>query len=356
MILGSGPNRIGQGIEFDYCCVHAAMTVREMGRDAVMVNCNPETVSTDYDTSDRLYFEPLTVEDVMEVIDAEQPEGVIVQFGGQTPLRIAASLQGRRRAAARHAGRVDRPGRGSRALRRPARGARASWRRRTRSPTTPPEAIEAAARVGFPLLVRPSYVLGGRAMELCYSEEDLESYLDRLNAGASEEAVARMYPLLLDRFLENAIELDVDALADGEDAYVAGIMQHVEEAGVHSGDSACVLPPLSLGEEMLEEVRRQTRELALRLGVIGLLNVQFALVENDRLYVIEANPRASRTVPFVSKAIGVPLAKVACRLILGERLRDRSCPGRSGTPRERQGGGAALPAAARRRRAARARR
>jgi carbamoyl-phosphate synthase large subunit len=325
VILGSGPNRIGQGIEFDYCCVHAAMTVRDLGRDAVMVNCNPETVSTDYDTSDRLYFEPLTVEDVLEVIEVERPEGVIVQFGGQTPLRIAADLK---------AAGVTLLGTPVEAI------DLAEDRERFGSLLAdlgirhPPyhiahdeeEALAAAGQVGFPLLVRPSYVLGGRAMEICYSEEDLAGYVQRLRDAAGREVGKRLYPLLLDRFLENAIELDVDALADGEDVYVAGIMQHVEEAGVHSGDSACVLPPLSLGEEMLEQVRRQTRELALRLGVIGLINVQFALVDNDRLHVIEANPRASRTVPFVSKAIGVPLAKVACRLILGERLRDQRLP------------------------------
>jgi carbamoyl-phosphate synthase large subunit len=323
VILGSGPNRIGQGIEFDYCCVHAAMTVRESGRDAVMVNCNPETVSTDYDTSDRLYFEPLTVEDVLEVVEIEQPQGVIVQFGGQTPLRIAQPLidagvkllgtpvdsidlaedRGRFGAVLDELG-ISAPPYGV--------------------ADTADQARAIAGDVGFPLLVRPSYVLGGRAMELCYSQDDLEAYLAKVEAG--DQIADRMYPLLLDRFLENAIELDVDALCDGKQAYVAGIMQHVEEAGVHSGDSACVLPPLSLGDEMLDRVRDQTRELALRLGVIGLLNVQFGLVDNDQLYVIEANPRASRTVPFVSKAIGVPLAKVACRLILGERLADQELP------------------------------
>jgi carbamoyl-phosphate synthase large subunit len=325
VILGSGPNRIGQGIEFDYCCVHAAMTVRELGRDAVMINCNPETVSTDYDTSDRLYFEPLTVEDVLEVIDVERPEGAIVQFGGQTPLRIAGDLKAA----------------GVRLLGTPVESIDlAEDRERFGSLLAklgiahPPyeiardeaEAIEAGRRLGFPLLVRPSYVLGGRAMELCYGEADLAAYVERLGSGKSAELARRMYPLLIDRFLENAIEIDVDALADGEDVYVAGIMQHVEEAGVHSGDSACVLPPLSLGGEMLEEIRTQTSALALELGVVGLLNVQFAVVENKRLRVIEANPRASRTVPFVSKAIGVPLAKVACRLILGERLRDQELP------------------------------
>ncbi len=322
VILGSGPNRIGQGIEFDYCCVHAAMTVREMGRDAVMVNCNPETVSTDYDTSDRLYFEPLTVEDVLEVIDVERPEGVIAQFGGQTPLRIAAELK--------EAG-VKLLGTPVEAIDLAEDRERFGDLLRRLGIAHPPygiahddiEAIEVGRKLGFPLLVRPSYVLGGRAMELCYSEAELAGYVERLGNG---EVAKRMYPLLIDRFLENAIELDVDALADGEDVYVAGIMQHVEEAGVHSGDSACVLPPLSLGGEMLDEIRRQTTALALELGVVGLLNVQFAVVDNKRLRVIEANPRASRTVPFVSKAIGVPLAKVACRLILGERVRDQELP------------------------------
>jgi carbamoyl-phosphate synthase large subunit len=326
VILGSGPNRIGQGIEFDYCCVHAAMTVRETGRDAVMINCNPETVSTDYDTSTRLYFEPLTLEDVLEVIDVEQPEGVIVQFGGQTPLRIAAGLE--------EAG-VPLLGTPVEAIDLAEDRERFGGLLAKLGLQAPPygiahdasEAIGVAREIGFPLLVRPSYVLGGRAMELCYTEEDLERYLERVEAEVAE----RMYPLLLDRFLENAIELDVDALADGQDVYVAGIMQHVEEAGVHSGDSACVLPPLSLGEDMQEEVRRQTRAIALGLGVIGLMNVQFGLVDNDRLYVIEANPRASRTVPFVSKAIGVPLAKVACRLVLGETLASQDLP------RERNG-------------------
>jgi carbamoyl-phosphate synthase large subunit len=328
VILGSGPNRIGQGIEFDYCCVHAAMTVREMGRDAVMINCNPETVSTDYDTSDRLYFEPLTVEDVLEVIDVEQPEGVIVQFGGQTPLRIAEDLK--------ESG-VKLLGTPVEAIDLAEDRERFGELLRKLGIAHPPygiardetEAIEVGRQLGFPLLVRPSYVLGGRAMELCYSEGDLAAYVERLGNGATSEVASRMYPLLIDRFLENAIEIDVDALADGEDVYVAGIMQHVEEAGVHSGDSACVLPPLSLGGEMLEEIRRQTAALALELGVVGLLNVQFGVVENKRLRVIEANPRASRTVPFVSKAIGVPLAKVACRLILGQRLRDQDLPQQS---------------------------
>jgi len=318
VILGAGPNRIGQGIEFDYCCVHAAMTARELGRDAVMINCNPETVSTDYDTSDRLYFEPLTAEDVLAVCAQEEPEGVIVQFGGQTPLKLARTLEeagvpllgtpvdaidlaedrGRFGALLRRLG-VEHPPYGT-AL-------------------SAEEAEVIAAEVGFPLLVRPSYVLGGRAMEICYSIEDLAAYL-KANVKADQE-----HPLLLDRFLENAIEVDVDALADGEQVYVAGIMQHVEEAGVHSGDSACVIPPLSLGEEMLEQIRATSERIALELGVIGLINIQYG-VAGGKLYVIEANPRASRTVPFVSKAIGLPLAKLACRLMLGERIADQELP------------------------------
>ena len=318
VILGAGPNRIGQGIEFDYCCVHAAMTARELGRDAVMINCNPETVSTDYDTSDRLYFEPLTAEDVLAVCAQENPEGVIVQFGGQTPLKLARTLEeagvpllgtpvdaidlaedrGQFGALLRRLG-----------IKHPPYGTALSAE----------QATTVAEEVGFPLLVRPSFVLGGRAMEICYSTEDLASYLD-LHVKADQE-----HPLLLDRFLENAIEVDVDALADGEQVWVAGIMQHVEEAGVHSGDSACVIPPLSLGEEMLEEIRATTERIALELGVIGLLNIQYG-VAGGELYVIEANPRASRTVPFVSKAIGVPLAKMAARLMLGERLADQELP------------------------------
>jgi len=318
VILGAGPNRIGQGIEFDYCCVHAAMTARELGRDAVMVNCNPETVSTDYDTSDRLYFEPLTAEDVLAVCEQERPEGVIVQFGGQTPLKLARTLE---EAGVRLLGTpvdaidlAEDRGRFGELLERlgveaPPYGTAFSAE----------EAIKVAERVGFPLLVRPSYVLGGRAMEICYSTEDLEKYL-HANVKADQE-----HPLLLDRFLENAIEVDVDALGDGEEVYVAGIMQHVEEAGVHSGDSACVIPPLSLGEEMLEQIRATSERIALELGVIGLINIQYG-VAGGKLYVIEANPRASRTVPFVSKAIGVPLAKLACKLMLGEKLADQDLP------------------------------
>ena len=312
VILGSGPNRIGQGIEFDYCCVHAAMTVRESGRDAVMVNCNPETVSTDYDTSDRLYFEPLTLEDVLGVMEIERPEGVIVQFGGQTPLKLAQGL-------------VDA---GVPLLGTPVESIHLAEDRpsfggvldelQLKSPPwaaahSPDEALAAAEQVGYPLLVRPSYVLGGRAMQICYSPDGLSEYLER----AAPEGT-----IFLDRFLENAIEIDVDALCDGTDVIIGGLMQHVEEAGVHSGDSACVLPAMSLGPEMLAQVEAATRAIALRLGVIGLINIQFAVHGDDELVVIEANPRASRTVPFVSKAVGVPLAKAACRLMLGERLAD----------------------------------
>jgi carbamoyl-phosphate synthase large subunit len=318
VILGSGPNRIGQGIEFDYCCVHAAMTVRESGRDAVMVNCNPETVSTDYDTSDRLYFEPLTAADVLAVIESESPEGVIVQFGGQTPLKLAVALES---AGARLLGTpvdaidlAEDRGRFGALLRRleiahPPYGTALSA----------DEAVVIAEEVGFPLLVRPSYVLGGRAMEICYTAEGLAAYLEQ-HVKADQE-----HPLLLDRFLEDAIEVDVDALADGSEVRIGGIMQHVEEAGVHSGDSACVLPPMSLGEEMLDEILHTTERIALELGVVGLINIQYAVAAGT-LHVIEANPRASRTVPFVSKATGVPLAKVACRLMLGEALADQDLP------------------------------
>ena len=310
VILGSGPNRIGQGIEFDYCCVHAAMTVRESGRDAVMINCNPETVSTDYDTSDRLYFEPLTLEDVLGVIEVERPAGVIVQFGGQTPLRLAAGLE---------AAGVPLLGTSVDAIDVAEDRSRFGDLLGRLGYHAPPyatagsvqEALAVAPGVGFPLLVRPSYVLGGRAMEIVYEPADLEDYLRRTRPEGR---------IFLDRFLENAIEVDVDALCDGSEVWVAGIMQHVEEAGIHSGDSACVLPPHSLGERMLERIREQTCGIAQALGVVGLLNVQFAVHGADELHVIEANPRASRTVPFVSKAIGLPLAKLACRVMLGEPL------------------------------------
>jgi carbamoyl-phosphate synthase large subunit len=285
-----------------------------------MINCNPETVSTDYDTSDRLYFEPLTFEDVMAVIEVEQPEGVIVQFGGQTPLRLAQRLAdagvpllGTPVESIHMA--EDRPSFGrlldELGLRAPPYATADSRE----------EALAVADEVGYPLLVRPSYVLGGRAMEICYSRADLASYLERVNGHNGNT-------IYLDRFLENAIEVDVDALCDGEDVVIGAVMQHVEEAGVHSGDSACVIPAMSLGPEMEAQVEEATRRLALRLGVIGLVNVQFAISggADEELYVIEANPRASRTVPFVSKAVGVPLAKVACRLMLGEKLRDMELP------------------------------
>ena len=338
VILGSGPNRIGQGIEFDYCCVHAAETVRELGRDAVMINCNPETVSTDYDTSDRLYFEPLTLEDVIAVCELEgQPddssaarsgeagrraggrlEGVVVQFGGQTPLKLAAGLD---------AAGIPILGTSIDAIDLAEDRARFGALLDELGYKAPPyatacsaeEAIERAADVGFPLLVRPSYVLGGRAMEIVYSEEGLRDYLRRVGV----QPGATIY---LDHFLEDSIEVDVDALSDGEDVWIAGIMQHVEEAGIHSGDSACVLPPHALGDRMLQEIREQTVGIARALGVVGLLNVQFAIHRQDGLHVIEANPRASRTVPFVSKAIGLPLAKLACRVILGEAIADLGLP------------------------------
>ncbi|HWE14557.1 MAG TPA: carbamoyl-phosphate synthase large subunit [Solirubrobacteraceae bacterium] len=328
VILGSGPNRIGQGIEFDYCCVHAAQTVRELGRDAVMINCNPETVSTDYDTSDRLYFEPLTLEDVVAVCELEKPEGVLVQFGGQTPLKLAEGLAAAgvpilgtsidaidlAEDRARFGDLLDRLGYSAP----PYATARSAE-----------EALQRAPEVGFPLLVRPSYVLGGRAMEIVYSVEGLEDYLHRVGGGLGSNTRT----IYLDRFLENSIEVDVDALCDGGtaaegggDVWIAGIMQHVEEAGIHSGDSACVLPPHTLGGEMLDRIREQTTGIARALGVVGLLNVQFAIHGDDGLHVIEANPRASRTVPFVSKAIGQPLAKLACRIMLGERVADLDLP------------------------------
>ncbi len=299
------------------------MTVRESGRDAVMVNCNPETVSTDYDTSDRLYFEPLTLEDVLAVVEVEKPLGVIVQFGGQTPLKLAAGLA---EAGVPLLGTsveaidlAEDRGRFGALLER--LGLKAPPYATARSLA---QAEQCAQQVGFPLLVRPSYVLGGRAMEIVYSSEGLADYLRR-EAGEGGD-------IFLDRFLEDAIEVDVDALCDGVDVWIGGIMQHVEEAGVHSGDSACVLPPHSLGEEMLEQIRAATREIALAVGVVGLLNVQYAIHAGE-LYVIEANPRASRTVPFVSKAVGLPLAKLACRIMLGERIAALDLP------QDRQGTG-----------------
>jgi carbamoyl-phosphate synthase large subunit len=312
MILGGGPNRIGQGIEFDYCCVHAVFALREAGFETIMVNCNPETVSTDYDTADRLYFEPLTLEDVLEVYHREKPEGVIVQFGGQTPLRLAVPLE---RAGVPILGTqpdaIDRAEDRERfdalleslALKRPPGGVARSAA----------EAEEVAARIGYPVLVRPSYVLGGRAMEIVYDVESLRGYM-RFAVKASPE-----HPVLVDRFLADAIEVDVDAVCDGERVVVGGIMEHIEEAGIHSGDSACSLPPYSLSKDVIDEILVSTRRLALELGVKGLMNVQYA-VKNAELYVIEVNPRASRTVPFVSKAIGRPLAKIAALVMAGKSL------------------------------------
>jgi carbamoyl-phosphate synthase large subunit len=315
MILGGGPNRIGQGIEFDYCCVHAALALREDGYETIMVNCNPETVSTDYDISDRLYFEPLTFEDVMEIIGREKPMGVIVQFGGQTPLKLSRQLAA---AGAPIIGTspdsIDVAEDRERfqqllvklGLRQPAN---ATAREEER-------AIELAHEVGFPLIVRPSYVLGGRAMEVVYEEEDLRTYM-REAVKVSNES-----PVLLDRFLELAIEVDVDAICDGQDVLIGGIMEHVEQAGVHSGDSSCSLPPASLTPAILDELRDQTRRMAQALKVVGLMNVQFA-IQNGVVYVLEVNPRASRTVPFVSKATGMPLAKIAARVMAGRTLAEQ---------------------------------
>ena len=312
VILGGGPNRIGQGIEFDYCCVHAAFALKEDGCEAIMVNCNPETVSTDYDTSDKLYFEPLTLEDVLHVVHRERPAGVIVQFGGQTPLKLAVPLE---RAGVPILGTP--PDAIDRAEDRE-RFQRMSERLGLRQPDggtarTTDEAAAVAHRVGYPVLVRPSYVLGGRAMEIVYDEASLRRYV------REAVSVSARRPVLIDKFLDDATEVDVDALSDGRQVVVGGIMEHIELAGVHSGDSACSLPPRSLPDAVQDEIRRQTRLLALELGVVGLLNVQFA-VRDDAVFLIEVNPRASRTVPFVSKAIGVPLAKLAARVMAGKTL------------------------------------
>ncbi|MGM0415661.1 MAG: carbamoyl-phosphate synthase large subunit [Thermodesulfobacteriota bacterium] len=312
VILGGGPNRIGQGIEFDYCCVHGAFALAEDGYETIMVNCNPETVSTDYDTSDRLYFEPLTSEDVLEIIQLEKPVGVIVQFGGQTPLKLALELE---QAGVPIIGTspdaIDRAEDRERFqdllykldLQQPDNGLARSFS----------EAEIVATKIGYPVVVRPSYVLGGRAMEIVYSSEQLHNYMN-FAVQASPE-----HPILVDKFLQNAIEIDVDALCDGKDVIIGGIMQHIEEAGIHSGDSACSLPPYSIPEYVVEEIGRQTRALALELGVIGLMNIQFA-IKGMHIYLIEVNPRASRTAPFVSKATGRPLAKIAARLMAGKTL------------------------------------
>ena len=316
MVLGGGPNRIGQGIEFDYCCVHAALALREDGYETIMVNCNPETVSTDYDTSDRLYFEPVTLEDVLEIVNVEKPAGVIVQFGGQTPLKLARALEAngvpiigttpdsidvaedreRFQALLQELG-----------LRQPP----------NRTARNEADALRLAQEIGYPLVVRPSYVLGGRAMEIVHEQRDLERYM------REAVKVSNDSPVLLDRFLNDAIEVDVDAVCDGTQVVIGGIMEHIEQAGVHSGDSACSLPPYSLASHVEREIRRQTIAMARALNVVGLMNVQFA-VQRDTVYVLEVNPRASRTVPFVSKATGVPLAKVAARCMAGRSLEDQA--------------------------------
>ncbi|MGW8313883.1 MAG: carbamoyl-phosphate synthase large subunit [Desulfuromonadales bacterium] len=312
MILGGGPNRIGQGIEFDYCCVHGAFALSDDGYETIMVNCNPETVSTDYDTSDRLYFEPLTLEDVLEIVHIENPQGVIVQFGGQTPLKLAVALE---KAGVPIIGTtpdaIDRAEDRERfqallnklALKQPENGIARSVA----------ESEKIAERVGYPVVVRPSYVLGGRAMEIVYDIQQLRNYMQYAVAASPD------HPILIDKFLEQAIEVDVDALSDRNQVVIGGIMQHIEEAGIHSGDSACVLPPYSLQKPLVEEIRRQTIALALELGVCGLMNIQFA-VKNDDIYLLEVNPRASRTAPFVSKATGRPLAKIAARIMAGKTL------------------------------------
>uniref|UniRef100_UPI0035B0DDB5 carbamoyl-phosphate synthase large subunit n=1 Tax=Aquabacterium sp. TaxID=1872578 RepID=UPI0035B0DDB5 len=326
MVLGGGPNRIGQGIEFDYCCVHAALAMREDGYETIMVNCNPETVSTDYDTSDRLYFEPVTLEDVLEIVAKEKPVGVIVQYGGQTPLKLALDLEANgvpiigttpdsidiaedreRFQALLHKLGLKQP---------PNRTARAE-----------DEAIKLANEIGYPLVVRPSYVLGGRAMEIVHGDKDLERYM-REAVRVSEKS-----PVLLDRFLNDAVEVDVDCIADGTDTMIGGIMEHIEQAGVHSGDSACSLPPYTLSAELQDELRRQTALMAKALNVVGLMNVQFAIqgdvtkgLNDATVYVLEVNPRASRTVPYVSKATGQPLAKIAARCMAGQKLSTQKSP------------------------------
>jgi carbamoyl-phosphate synthase large subunit len=318
MILGSGPNRIGQGIEFDYCCCHASFALRADNFETIMVNCNPETVSTDYDTSDRLYFEPLTLEDVLAIVEREKPSGVIVQFGGQTPLNLALELKrngvpivGTAPESIDLAEDRRRFGRLLEELRIP--------QPRNGTALVPEEAARVAGEIGLPVLVRPSYVLGGRAMVIAYDVNTVQEYV----AQAALMGPAR--PVLIDQFLEEATEVDVDALADGADVVIGGIMEHIEEAGVHSGDSSCVLPPFSLSPKVLETIREYTKRLALALKVVGLMNVQYA-IQRDNVYVLEVNPRASRTVPYVSKATGVPLAKVAARLMVGRRLADMKLP------------------------------
>jgi len=314
VILGGGPNRIGQGIEFDYCCVHAAFSLKEEGYEAIMINCNPETVSTDYDTSDRLYFEPLTLQDTLSIINREKPEGVIVHLGGQTPLKLAVPLEKNGvKIIGTSPDNIDLAEDRERfrdlilklKLKQPRSGVARSEE----------QALKVAEEIGYPIMVRPSYVLGGRAMEIVYTEKSLKRYIK------DAVKVSHNHPVLIDEFLRDAKEVDVDAICDGRTVVVAGILEHIEEAGVHSGDSAMVLPPYSLDEELVDEIRRQTKKLALALNVIGLVNIQFA-VKDDEVYLIEVNPRASRTIPFVSKAIGVPLAKIGTKVMIGKTLQE----------------------------------
>ncbi|MCE5194190.1 MAG: carbamoyl-phosphate synthase large subunit [Nitrospiraceae bacterium] len=314
VILGSGPNRIGQGIEFDYCCVHAVFALKELGFETIMVNCNPETVSTDYDTADRLYFEPLTIEDVMNIIQTEKPIGIIVQFGGQTPLKLAVPLE---KEGVKILGTT------------PDSIDRAENRKRFKellhklnlkqaesdTAMSPEEAFAIAKKIGYPVMVRPSYVLGGRAMEIVYDEISLMDYMERAVKASSK------HPVLVDKYLEGAVEVDVDAISDGSDVIIGGVMEHIEEAGIHSGDSACSLPAYSLSKDIVDEIKKQTKALAKELNVIGLMNIQFA-VKDKEIYVLEVNPRASRTIPYVSKATGVPLAKLAAKAMLGKTLKE----------------------------------
>lgn len=314
IILGGGPNRIGQGIEFDYCCVHGVFALREEGYEAIMINCNPETVSTDYDTADKLYFEPLTFEDVFRIIEHEKPFGVIVSFGGQTPLKLAKPLvdhgvnilgtsydgidlaEDRERfGALLKQLNIDQPAAGN--------------------ARTPDEAANIAREIGYPILLRPSYVLGGRGMHIIYTEQALRQFVNQAIA------ISENHPVLIDKFLEDAIEFDVDAVCDGNEVMIGGVMQHIEEAGIHSGDSTCILPPTHPNKNLIEEMKEKTRAIAKGLGVVGLVNIQYA-VQGEKIYVLEANPRASRTVPFVSKATGIPLAKIATKVMLGKSLRE----------------------------------
>ncbi len=316
LIIGAGPIRIGQGIEFDYCCVHSSLALKDLGIETILVNNNPETVSTDYDVSDQLFFEPLTFEDIMGIIEQEDIEGVIVQFGGQTSINLSVPLA---KAGVKILGtpyesidRVEDRERFTEVL-----NELNIYQAPYGLANSFDEAREAAERIGFPVLVRPSYVIGGRAMEIVYDTDELEEYMKEAVKVSPE------HPILVDKFLEDAIELDVDLLCDGEDVFIAGIMEHIEEAGIHSGDSACVIPPQTVPEHLLEVIRENTRKLALELDVIGLMNIQYAVkLDEEKVYIIEANPRASRTVPFVSKAIGVPLAKVATSLMMGKTLKD----------------------------------